>query len=1289
MFYRTSFRFLAMLFLLSGISMSAQTFWMQHAGSATIDEGMDVAVDGSGNTFSTGYFTSTATFGSSSLSSSGVDDIYLARLGTNGLYQWIQKAGGTGSDRALSVKADAAGNSYITGFFHGTATFGSQSVTAAGAQDVFIAKYDPSGTCLWVKSGGGANADIGNGITVDNSGNVIVTGEFAGTATFGSFSLTSMNGSTDVFTTKLDASGNFLWAKKGTAPLTDRGIDVDCDASGNIYVTGQFSDSITFDVTHNNNMLNAIFLISYDPSGNEQWFRVIGGGVVNISNSIACNGAGGIFLTGDFQGTLTFFGSTNTNLSATYANCIFIARYDQSGNLVWDAAESSDSPLTSRSITADANSCFIAGNFKCTFDSYSDRYGSGIFNSSGYWDIFEGKYDASSGSWGMSRQLGGKKDQNCNGIAVDAAGNPHVTGSYVQSLVVPVDPSFYGFIFFTGYGMTMNTDVATSTVYCSDPYYNSYAVAPAVGNADIFIGDPFDPARAPYDFYWRNGSGCVTPWVDLCIHRQNNYDYDCFGDTLDACTVAHLMAATQTSLFSPANSVGPDFTYQWSNGATSPTTNISTTGYCWATITSADGCYTREDSIYVIIHPPPPIPTISDNVGINNNSTNPQLVEICGDSVILTGGNLGSNTYGWTGPQFDPSFSGSNPVTIDSSGNYVLTVVDQYGCKNTDTVPVLLDHPLQQIIPDIYCLDDSDQNDSITVCDGTNIHFMPYDSLTNPNALPECIDQLTVVAWHISPGNPNAIISDSTDCQSILNAISTAIVHQTGWYTITEIIIRNNLCGNDTVTYSHNYYFDILPVPPPGSLPMVITGDSLFCPGDSAMLVVTGGANYLWNTNSTNDTIYTTLPGNYYVQGIDTVTNSYGCSTVYYGYANAVVNMTPQPVVTSLPADGTICPGDSVELMSTGNGNFAWNGPNGPIATNSSSIWVTSPGTYYCIVTDPSGCTLLSNSVILQQYNTPGLSLSPSSVLCPGDTVVLTVNSNNGSTITWLPPLSGNSLTQYITQPGTYSCSIQSCSIPTNLSVTIVPAQAVAMITPLTSTVACEGDSILLGANTGMNTYNWQPGNSSALTIYAHNSGMYYLTTTDTGGCVARDSFAVQFTQNLLQPPAVTDTTICAGKPVLLIAGGTPVINWYLTPSGGTPFTTGPYLQLPAVFADTAFYLLSDDSVCRSGYSVIRVHTEECTPLTPNVFTPDGDGVNDVWALYEPYAAGIRVRIYDRWGVLVYEYGDLDGYWDGTYMKNGKPVTDGVYYYIGDVDMGSGNVEQKTGFVQLIRNGGK
>lgn len=1273
------------LFLFAS-AISAQTYWMQHGGGVTIDEGTDVAVDGSGNTFVTGYYTSSASFGTNTLSSAGIDDVFLAKLNTSGTYQWAVSGGGSNSDRALSVKADAAGNSYITGYFYGTATFGSNTLTAAGTQDVFIAKYDAAGNCLWAKKAGGAGADIGNGITVDNSGNVIVTGEFVGTATFGSSTLVSMNGTTDVFTTKLDAAGNFLWAEKGSASQTDRGIDVDCDAAGNIYITGQFSDTITFDVVHNNTMLNAIFVVKYNSSGVEQWFQRNGGGVVNTVTSLACDGANGIYITGDFQGTLTFYNSPNFPLTATYSNGIFIGKFDPSGGLSWAISESSDQPLTSRSITANTSNCFISGNFKCTFDSYRDRYGPAIFNSSGYWDIFEGEY-SSAGSWVRCQQLGGKKDQFSNGIAVDAAGHPHMAGSYYTSIVTPVSSDFYGYPSFNSYDMNYVNNVAAQGGYCNDPYYNAYALAQSEGNADVFVGNPIDPARSPYDYYWRTGSGCSYPYVPICINQYNGFDYDCGPDTVQNCVYAQLQAASQTSAFSPLTGVGPDFTYLWSNGPNSYFNTVTTTGYYSVSMTTEDGCYGPDvDSIYVIIHPTPVLPTISDNVVVNTNASNPQDIQICGDSVILTAGNFGGNTIYWTGP---PGFGvdSNASTTADMTGTYIITVVDQFGCMNSNQVLVTLDDTLPTINPAFICLSDSDHNDTLRMCHGIPADFFPYDTLLNPNADLLCMDNLSHVMWTITP-NQFAQIIDSTSCVSNLYAITSAVVDSTGWYTISAMIVQGNSCGKDTFYYSHNYFFEILPTPLSGNLTLTILGNTLLCPGDSIMLVATGGPNYIWNTAETNDTIWVSSAGLYQVQSSDSVTNSYGCSGYYYGSAAIIIALKISPLISMFPSDGIICPGDSVQLVSTGTGTFSWQGPNGAIANNTNSIWVTSPGQYYCNVTDADSCALLSNTVNVQLYNTPTIDASPALVICPGDTVTLSVISSNGGTIQWLPPLFGSAPTQDITQPGTYSCVVSACNIPTTISVTVVATNVTAQITALSATTICEGDSVLLGANPGFDYYNWQPGNDTSLSLYVYNSGMYYLTTADTGGCMARDSMQINFTPNTLNPPSVYDTTICIGLPVTLYAYGTPVFNWYDQP-GGNLLGSGTYFQTQPLNQDTSFYVMTDDGVCRSTFSSVNISVEECFPLTPNVFTPNGDGTNDSWAPYEPYAKGIHVWIYNRWGELIYEWTELDGYWNGTYQRNNEPVTDGVYYYIAYVTDPTDMIRHQSGFIQLVRGGGR
>lgn len=1264
------------------VSSHAQTYWMNHAGGPTIDEGMDISLDGAGNSYVTGYFTTLADFGTLSVNSSGLDDVFLAKLGTNGLYQWVVKAGGTGSDRALSIQTDATGNSYITGYFYGSATFGTQTITSAGAQDVFIAKYDSNGNCLWVQSAGGAGADIGNGIAVDNSGNVVVTGEFAGTAVFGSSSLSSMNGSVDVFTTKLSAGGNFQWAKKGSAHLNDRGIDVTCDATGNIYITGQFSDTITFDQVHLNNMLNAIFVVKYDAAGNEQWFRKIGAGAMNIANSITSDGTS-IYLAGDFQGTITFFGATNTNLTPTYANGIFIAKYDLSGNLTWNVSESSDSPVTGRSIHVNGANLYLGGHFKCTFDTYSDRYAPYQFNSSGYWDIFQGKYNSSTGAWIISRQIGGPQDQTCNGIAGDAAGNPHIAGAYLFDLITPVSSAFYGYPGFNQYDMNVSQNVSATPAICNDPDYANYGIAVTSGSSDIYVGNALDPNRSLYDYYFH--LSCGVGYEDVCINLYNGYDYDCGPDTIDGCAQSNLYAATNTGVFAVSPQfphIGPDYTFLWSTGQTSQTVTANATGDYSVIMTSADGCYVTEDTIHFILHNPPPTPCISDNVVINTNATNPLPVIVCGDSVLLVGGCFAPGlTVAWYGDQFAPGSWPNDSAWIDSSGTYSFIVTDQFGCSNASNIDVTIDHPLDPIDPAMICLNDTDRNDSITICDNTPLYIYPYDSLSNPLANFECIEDLFTILWTITP-NSNATILPFTDCVGFLWQQTTALVHQTGWYTITGTLIRTSACGNDTTVFSHNYYVEVLPAPPPVPFNLVITADTTLCPGDSAMLVVTGGYDYVWNTQEQNDTIYVTSGGQYFVSCIDTVTNGFGCTTISSDIEFIEIYMTPQPIITLFPSNGVICPGDSVLAVVSGSGNYTWSGPGGPIAGNNDSIWINAPGLYYCVVTSADSCQLLSNTVNIQQYNTPSIQASPTAVICPGDSVMLTLVASNGSFVAWLPPLSGSALTQVVTSPGVYGVSVSACNIITTTSITIVQTNVTAQITPLSDLTVCEGDSILLGANPGMDSYNWQPGNQNDSLVYVYADGNYVLTTADSGGCEARDTISIAFVQNNLSAPLTSDTVVCRGMPFHLFGNGSPVITWY--DFSGAVLGTGNELQFGSgLQTDSTFYVLTDDGICRSMPAPVNVSVIECPPLTPNVFSPNNDGTNDFFQLYEPEATGIHVWIYDRWGVLIYEYADVYGSWNGTYQPTGKMCVDGVYYWVADIDY-SGAAGKKTGFVHLL-----
>ena len=133
---------------------------------------------------------------------------------------------GSGGNKEVTITDSVVGlngDVFVVGEFGGTAVFGSAtSLSARGLQDVFVARYSQVGTLIWVEAAGSARSDTAAGIAVDESGNIYITGTFAGEAGFGAITLQSQNTSDDVFVAKLNSNGGWIWAKRAGGPRTDQ-----------------------------------------------------------------------------------------------------------------------------------------------------------------------------------------------------------------------------------------------------------------------------------------------------------------------------------------------------------------------------------------------------------------------------------------------------------------------------------------------------------------------------------------------------------------------------------------------------------------------------------------------------------------------------------------------------------------------------------------------------------------------------------------------------------------------------------------------------------------------------------------------------------------------------------------------------------------------------------------------------------------------------------------------------------------------------------------------------------
>ena len=226
-----------------------QVSWAAQAGGTGTDFGYGVSALPDGSSIVTGYFQDTATFGSTTLTSAARKDVFTAKMNADGTWAWATQAGGTSDEYGDGVSALPDGSSIVTGYFQGTAIFGSTTLTSAGRKDVFTAKMNADGTWAWATQAGGSGDDEGWGISALPDGSSIVTGVFSDTATFGSTTLASA-GEWDVFTAKMNADGTWAWATgAGGSTGEDVGAGVSALPDGSAFVAGKFSGPATFGST--------------------------------------------------------------------------------------------------------------------------------------------------------------------------------------------------------------------------------------------------------------------------------------------------------------------------------------------------------------------------------------------------------------------------------------------------------------------------------------------------------------------------------------------------------------------------------------------------------------------------------------------------------------------------------------------------------------------------------------------------------------------------------------------------------------------------------------------------------------------------------------------------------------------------------------------------------------------------------------------------------------------------------------------------------------------------------
>ncbi len=412
--------------------------WARGAGNSSEQWGYGIATDTLRNVFITGGFkNSNCNFSSINVSNQGGEDIFIAKYNHLGTIQWAKGAGGNSNEVAMGIATDNTGAAYITGSFEGTATFfGSPNIvlTSAGNKDVFLAKYDSNGNVVWAKSGGGGGDDRGLAIAT-NGTSVFVTGYFNGTATFGSLASMTATGSRDVFVISYDAAtGAESWSVRGGSTDHDEGTGIAVDTSG-VYVAGEYKDQTIAFQNHTGSMTNNgqhdVFLVKYDLAGNGVWMRHAGGSGDDHEVS-ACVGPGFVYVAGHFSGTMSMYdaGPPVATISAASGDDAFVSQFDATtGNFSWVRSENGTGNEKAWGVTCNpAGEVFTVGYFRGTLP-----FGSGpSVSSSNDDDIYVAKY-STTGTFLWGKDVEGSNDDYGRAISAPDNATCYITGQHKSS----------------------------------------------------------------------------------------------------------------------------------------------------------------------------------------------------------------------------------------------------------------------------------------------------------------------------------------------------------------------------------------------------------------------------------------------------------------------------------------------------------------------------------------------------------------------------------------------------------------------------------------------------------------------------------------------------------------------------------------------------------------------------------------------------------------------------------------------------------------------------------------
>jgi len=415
---------------LDPVTCDGRTLWSRRAGAGSWEAGLAVAFDPAGDVLVTGLFTGALDLGGSVLTAAGASEIFLARFDGDGNHLWSRQYGTAGADNVGAVAVDGSGNIFLAGLFNGTLNLGCGDLVSAGSSDAWIAKFDASGDCLWSKRFGDASYQSGNLLAVDGTGAVVFAGVFEGNINLGGTWHSSQAGR-DVFLARYASDGTFNLSttlRGSGAQDTVRGLAV--DGAGNVYLTGGFGGTLTLNATSVTAFgLQDVYAVKVNSTGfTVQWLHRYGATASDDEGGgIAVDSLQNVYVTGR-AGPSSDFGS---GLQPGFGNGdLFLLRLDAGGGTSWvKVAGSADADGGGFGVVVgQGDAVWVAGQF-----SGAASFDGTILGSAGVNDLFLLRTDGT-GVLRFVRQFGGPAAEVPYAIARSGQGRVALTGMFQSSI---------------------------------------------------------------------------------------------------------------------------------------------------------------------------------------------------------------------------------------------------------------------------------------------------------------------------------------------------------------------------------------------------------------------------------------------------------------------------------------------------------------------------------------------------------------------------------------------------------------------------------------------------------------------------------------------------------------------------------------------------------------------------------------------------------------------------------------------------------------------------------------